>query len=131
MTAFQKELEHRSQKHDASKLEEPEASIFAEVGAKLDELTYGSDEYHEQLEELGVALDHHYAENSHHPEHYDDGIDGMTLADLVEMFCDWRAAAERHNDGDVMASIEHNEERFEMAPQLAQIFRNTAAQEAQ
>lgn len=74
---------------------------------------------------LKPALDHHYANNMHHPEAHENGIDGMTLYDIVEMFLDWRAAVERHDDGDIMKSIEHNEKRFKINPQLSQIFRNT------
>lgn len=46
--------------------------------------------------------------------------------DLVEMICDWKAASERHNDGNIRKSIEHNAERFGMSPQLTRIFENTA-----
>jgi hypothetical protein len=119
-------LVKRAALHDKSKLQSPEAPIFAEVTPKLEGVTYGSDEYEALLEELDEALQHHYAENSHHPEHYEDGVTGMDLLDVVEMFCDWLAATERHEDGDIFDSIDHNEERFNLDPQLAQIFRNTA-----
>ena len=72
------------------------------------------------------ALDHHYAKNKHHPEHYPDGINDMTLVDLVEMFADWKAATMRHNDGNLLKSIEINTKRFNIDKQLAQIFVNTA-----
>jgi len=119
-------LVKRAAVHDASKLQSPEAPIFAEVTPELEEVTYGSEAYEALLDELDEALEHHYAENSHHPEHYDDGVAGMDLLDVVEMFCDWLAATERHDDGDIFDSIEHNEDRFDLYPQLAQIFRNTA-----
>jgi hypothetical protein len=45
--------------------------------------------------------------------------------DLMEMVADWKAASERHNDGNIMKSIEHNTGRFDIAPQLAQILKNT------
>jgi hypothetical protein len=41
------------------------------------------------------------------------------------MFCDWKAATMRHNDGDIRKSIEINKKRFKMSEDLAQIFRNT------
>lgn len=125
MLEFLREFSERAQSHDSSKFAEPEFSIFAEVTPKLKGLTYGSDEYHEQLKELQEALDHHYAHNSHHPEHHEDGVNDMTLFDVCEMFCDWMAAVERHDDGDIFRSIEINEERFGIAPQLSAIFRNT------
>jgi len=44
---------------------------------------------------------------------------------LLEMFCDWKAASERHNDGNIRKSIEHNADRFGMPPILVQIFENS------
>ena len=75
---------------------------------------------------MGIALKHHYEINSHHPEHYEEGIDGMTLFDLVEMFCDWKAASLRHSDGNFISSLEYNKKRFNMDDQLYSIFTNTA-----
>jgi len=118
-------LEARALVHDASKLQSPEKEAFDEVTPLLRGLTYGSPEYHAGTAKLGKALAHHYANNSHHPEHYADGIDGMTLIDLVEMLCDWKAASERHADGDIARSIEINRQRFAISDQLASILRNT------
>jgi hypothetical protein len=84
------------------------------------------DEYKSYLTGMGEALKHHYAHNSHHPEHYEDGIAGMSLLDLVEMLCDWKAATERHADGDLRRSIEQNQERFGYSDELRSILENTA-----
>lgn len=111
--------------HDISKLVSPEKELFDEWSPKLAELTYGSDEYKNALKQLGSALEHHYQENSHHPEHYENGIDGMDLIDLVEMLCDWKAATERHNDGDIKKSLEINKDRFNISDQLYSILSNT------
>ena len=119
-------LETRGVKHDASKLESPEVELFAEMTPKLATVTYGSDEYKEALEKLKPALEHHYASNRHHPEHFVNGINDMTLIDVVEMFCDWKASTLRHNDGNLLKSIEINAERFNMDGQLKQILMNTA-----
>jgi len=164
----------RSQEHDRSKLASPEVEAFDENTPKLAATTYGSDEYKALLAAIKPALDHHYAENSHHPEHYrwrcpackgqwsekqsgvtlhpddkphrfcprccpggttiwecelDDkpekGILGMSLLDLVEMLCDWKAATLRHNDGDIRKSIEINQKRFGYSDELKAIFLNT------
>jgi hypothetical protein len=104
----------------------PEKELFDEFTPKLAGSTYGSDEYKEMLKGLKPALDHHYLYNSHHPEHYDNGIDGMNLLDLVEMFYDWKAASERHKNGDILKSIEINKIRFNMSDQLVSILNNTA-----
>ena len=115
----------RSIYHDNSKLESPEVDIFTEYTPKLANSTYGSDEYHQFLKEMKPALDNHYANNPHHPEHYDNGIKDMDLVDLIEMICDWKAATLRHNDGDIYKSIELNQKRFGYSDELKQIFKNT------
>jgi hypothetical protein len=118
-------LMQRAYRHDESKLEEPEKSSFDLHTENLSKLVYGSDEYRAELKEMKPALDHHYATNSHHPEHYLNGINDMSLFDLVEMLMDWKAASERHETGDIRKSIDYNQERFEMSEQLAQILQNT------
>lgn len=119
-------LSVRGYEHDQSKLISPEKELFDEMTTKLKEVKYGSEEYKECLNKLKPALDHHYANNSHHPEHYPNGINGMCLIDLIEMLADWKAAGERHADGgDIMRSIEINSKRFNIDPQLKQILINT------
>lgn len=121
------ELSLRAQSHDKSKLEEPERSTFEIYTPKLKGTTYGSEEYNKFLAEMKPALDHHYAENRHHPEHFNGhgGFNGMDLLDLIEMFCDWKAATLRHADGNLKKSIEHNQKRFSIGDQLIKIFKNT------
>jgi 16S rRNA C967 or C1407 C5-methylase (RsmB/RsmF family) len=115
----------RSEEHDQSKLYTPEVEMFDEFTSKLATSTYGSDEYKSFLKALEPALAHHYANNSHHPEHYPDGIRGMNLLDVLEMLCDWKAATLRHNDGDIRKSIEINQGRFGYSDELKQLFYNT------
>jgi len=119
------ELLRRAIVHDQSKLCAPEKEVFDVVTPRLKALTYGSDEYKASLADMGEALKHHYEVNDHHPEHTEDGILGMDLIQIVEMFCDWCAATQRHADGDILKSIDVNEERFKTGPVLASIFRNT------
>lgn len=119
-------VESRLGCHDASKLEEPEKGMYDEFTPRLRAMTYGSDEYKACLKEMGVALQHHYAVNTHHPEHYPNGVNGMSLLDLIEMLADWKAAGLRHADGNLAESLEINKKRFLMSDQLAEIFENTA-----
>lgn len=119
------DLSHRSEVHDKSKLEDPEKSTFDRVTPLLRGLTYGSNEYRAMLAEIKPALEHHYANNTHHPEFYPDGIRGMSLLDLVEMLCDWKAATLRHADGDIRKSIEINQSRFKYSDELKQVLLNT------
>lgn len=118
-------LLRRGEAHDRSKLEPPEREVFDEVTPRLKAMTYGSAEYKSCLAAMGPALAHHYAENSHHPEHYPSGIAGMSLLDLIEMLCDWKAATERHDDGDIRRSVALNAERFGISEQLARVLENT------
>lgn len=126
LNAAVKNLLRRAEEHDQSKLESPEVELFTEFTPKLAASTYGSAEYEGFRKAMGPALDHHYANNSHHPEHWKNGIDDMSLLDLIEMLLDWKAASERHNDGNILKSIEKNADRFKMSPQLVKIFENTA-----
>lgn len=122
---FAQLLTSRAIEHDNSKFADPEFETFRVYTEKLKGCTYGSEEYKQFLAEMKPALDHHYAENSHHPEHSPDGIAGMDLLDLVEMFFDWWAASERHADGSIRRSIDQNVNRFGLTPQLCRIFHNT------
>lgn len=123
---FTDKLTTRGVDHDRLKLKSPEVEIFTEFTPKLAETTYGSDEYKEFLEQMKPALEHHYANYRHHPEHFVDGVNDMNLIDLVEMICDWKASTLRHNNGNLLKSIEINAQRFGMSEQLTQILVNTA-----
>lgn len=118
-------LRERGRIHDQSKLESPEKEAYDALTPRLAGLTYGSDEYRATLREMKPAIAHHYARNSHHPEHYPNGIAGMDLLDLVEMFCDWKAASLRHKDGDFAKSLQINKERFGISDQLLAILENS------
>ncbi len=128
------DLQARSDAHDQSKLVEPELSAFDVATPKLAQMEYGSEEYKQSLRDLGPALAHHFAKNDHHPEFFENGIDGMSLMALLEMLCDWRAASERGkqrtDDPEKMKSFEsglaYNFERFGIEEQLASILLNTA-----
>lgn len=123
---FVSKLVTRAIEHDKLKLEKPEVEVFAEYTPKLKEYTYGSEEYQNCLNEMNGALQHHYANYRHHPEHFDKGVNDMNLVDLVEMFCDWKASSERQLDGNLLKSIDVNAARFNINAQLKQILINTA-----
>ena len=121
------ELLERGETHDESKLHSPELEAFTRVRLELAEAEYGSDEYKAALEALGPALDHHYKNNRHHPEHYADGVAGMDCLDLVEMMADWIAASRRREGSSPHLSLEYNIKRFniDVDGQLASVLRNT------
>lgn len=122
---FCDQLEVRAKAHDASKLAEPEKSGYDRLVTRLSEVEYGTDEYRAALAEAKDTIAHHYAVNDHHPEHYENGIAGMTLPALVEMLCDWKAASERTKQGSIVQSLAHNRQRFGIDDQLFSILENT------
>lgn len=121
------DMMRRADAHDRSKLERPEVELFTLYTSRLAATTYGSPEYEQYRKEMAPALAHHYANNSHHPEHFKNGVNDMTLLDVLEMLCDWKASSLRHNDGNIRKSIEINANRFNLSPQLVRILENTAA----
>jgi hypothetical protein len=126
LNKWSKEIVQRGKLHDKSKLESPEVEIFCEYTPKLANSTYGSEKYKGFLKEMQVALNHHYRMNKHHPEHFRNGIQDMNLIDIMELLADWKSATLRHNDGDLIRSINLNQERFGYDNDLKQILLNTA-----
>lgn len=121
------DLADRALVHDQSKLEDPEKASWDEASPKLASLTYGTEEYKAALREIKPAIAHHYRVNSHHPEYYENGVPGMSLLDLIEMICDWKAASERMAKSfDFAESLRLNKERWGYSDELASILRNTA-----
>lgn len=121
-----KELTRKAKLHDFDKIhDKTEKAMFDEYTPKLKHCTYGSEEYKSFLAGLKPALDIHYKNNRHHPEHFANGIKDMTLLDLLEMLCDWKASSERHADGNIYRSIEINQSRFGYSDEVKDILKNT------
>lgn len=121
-----RELLTRAEQHDQSKLESPEREMFDEWTSRLRGVTYGSPEYAQMRADLAPTLAHHYANNRHHPEHHKNGVQDMNLIDILEMLCDWKSSSMRHNDGNILKSIELNQERFGYSTELRILLENTA-----
>lgn len=118
------ELVNRGNIHDRSKLVSPEAEGFGEA-PDLSSMEYNSAEYNANLKKLNETLAHHYANNSHHPQHFKNGVDDMNLLDIIEMMCDWADSCKRNKNGNLRKSIEENGNRFGLSPQLIRILENT------
>ena len=119
----------RAEVHDKSSLEDPEKSFYDKWRPILSSMQYNSPEYLEAIEQLRPAIQHHYDNNSHHPEHYPNGIDGMSLFDVMEMLIDWKAAIDRKgSDAKVLTNFEETCKRFSISPQLASVIKNTVAE---
>lgn len=119
------ELLDRKANHDKTKLEYPEKQEFDKYNQKLKELTYGSEEYKQNLYILRNALCHHYRYNRHHPEHFGNGIYGMSIMDLTEMICDWKASSERQINGNIFDGIQKGLERFSYDKKMVRVLSNT------
>ena len=122
---YDDEFIDRKENHDKSKLMEPEKHEFDIWTPRLHEASVGSPMYDYFLKELRKALEHHYRYNRHHPEHFGNGINGMSIMDLTEMLCDWKASAERHDDGDIYLSIEILANRFNYSTPMKKVLSNT------
>lgn len=127
MSFLVSELMQRAATHDQSKLESPERDWLTDA----DDTPFSNKKFSTTREldhrnKLNEFLTHHYKNNRHHPEHFKNGIDDMTLIDLLEMFADWTAASYRNKNGDIIKSIRFGKNRFGMSEQLARIFENTA-----
>jgi Family of unknown function (DUF5662) len=120
------ELTYRAVYHDQSKFDPIEAGPLQEMQDLIDregQAPYGSDEYRRRTALLGPMLEHHYALNPHHPEHWSNGIASMTILDVVEMLCDWKAASERGNDPAL--NLTYLAQKYSIEPMLLSILQNT------
>ncbi len=120
-----KALEDRSEHHDDSKLENPEKACYDKYIPLLKETKYGTKEYYAIKDAMeNDGLKHHFDANRHHPEHFKNGIEDMTLVDIVEMFCDHYAASLRSDTG-YPAGEKSNAGRYHYPDALLKIFMNT------
>lgn len=127
LVSFITQLEDRVRTHDQSKLDDPiEKALFDEWTPELRRLTFGTEEYKMALDAMGEGVKLHYRHNRHHPEHFENGVDGMTLVDVMEMVADWMAAAQRNN---TEVDLFHAVKRFGLSQQLIQIIINTIREE--
>lgn len=122
---YDDELTDRKLNHDRSKLEEPEKHEFDIWTPRINEAQLGTPMYEYFLKELHKALDHHYRYNRHHPEHFGNGINGMTIMDLTEMLCDWCATSDRHEGSNIYDSIDILQKRFKYSTPMKKVLSNT------
>ena len=128
LVVFAGELITRAGAHDRSKFEDVELGPLADM-IKVEEregkVEFGTPEYAARTAMLDGMWRNHVAHNDHHPEHFDDGITGMNLLQIVEMLCDWQAASAQRDPSKTM-NITFCVEKYGIPPMLEQILRNTA-----
>lgn len=129
---FISKLQERSDLHDLSKYNQDEFGGFAELDSKEVFRLYETnpEEYRKKIaENEGIRL--HYERNSHHPEHYKDGaegithiqaIDKMSFLDIVEMVIDWKSACETYGT-DFDEAVEKSIKRFQPSQKLEWLIR--------
>lgn len=118
------ELRERAAHHDESKLKEPEKSCYDKYIPELKKTKYGTKEYYAVKDEMGAGLKHHFKENRHHPEHWKNGVNDMTLVDVMEMFVDWYSASQL-SESKFPEGLESNTKTHKLSPQLKGIILNT------
>lgn len=121
------EIHVRMFNHDLSKLSRPEVKTFTEYANQLSELEEGTFAYKRVLKAMNEALNMHYANNRHHPEHHKNGVDDMSLIDLIEMVCDWKAVS-LSGEMSMEQFLEDAKERFGLSEQTYNVLYNTIEQ---
>lgn len=113
--------------HDLSKLSRPEVTAFAKCAEQLETTDPSTLEHKRASNEMKKAIEKHYASNRHHPEHFESGINGMNLIDLIEMLCDWKALSLL---GEVTAQefLDDAADRYGINDQLYNVLANTLAE---
>ena len=118
-------LERRKELHDRSKLVSPEKESYDKYIPLLKKYKYGSEEYFKVKDEMYKSgTNHHFKNNSHHPEYYPNGMNGFDLLDLNELFVD-HLAASFVSDVDFSHGLEINSKKYKMDPMVYHILKNT------
>lgn len=136
MIACAKKILDKGLIHDASKFSEIEKQHYIDPVWKLAhaDIEYGSEKYKELVNQMGIGLEHHLAFNDHHPEFFktfavqtlNDPIRAMDLFALMEMLCDWIAAAKRKGNNSALP-FDNFQKKYNVDEQLMAVLRNTLA----
>lgn len=120
------DLIKRAEEHDMSKFSESEFAGLIAAHEDIQAHPFGTPEHEEARKKHSTVFNSHYKENRHHPEHFENGVEGMTLVDLIEMLCDWKSSSMRTSEGSIENSIKSAAEKYNIEPQLLKILENTA-----
>lgn len=118
-------LVYRGERHDLDKLQKPDKSGWDRVSPRLD-VEFGTPAYFDHLRNnLHGILERHYEVSDHHPEHFEQGVSGMNLLNLLEFLVDVADICKQHGTGDVLESLRISVLRFKIEPQLESVLINT------
>lgn len=124
IATFVRLLIKRSLNHDNSKLQDPELTLWKEMD-KEPRYPYGSEEYKEKMKRWEKVFKHHYSYNRHHPEFYENGVNDMTLVDIVEMMCDWLGYKQAISITEALNVCDEQMKRYNISNELRQVIFNT------
>ena len=113
LTRLSNRLAERAIEHDLSKLSKDELAGFVEVNQIARLHPYGSPEHKASLSG-NKTIDLHFSRNSHHPEYWPNGIDDMSLLDLIELVVDWKAASLTYGQTSLQDSLAIQQKRFNL-----------------
>lgn len=121
-------LQSRAIKHDESKLQEPEYSLWK----KMDEeprYPYGTKEYSSKLKRWQHLFKLHWKDkrNRHHPEHFTSPVVEMDLMDMIEMLCDWLGYKEAVSYSEASKLVDNQCKRFNFPEEFKNLLLNTLA----
>lgn len=120
---FSFKLKERADNHDNSKYSNEEKDVFENVDNIKREDFNSYEQYFSYTKPLiQKALDHHYSNNRHHPEHFKNGVEDMNLLDILEMVADWESSASCRG---TQLDTNYSFKRFNIEPQLQKIILNT------
>jgi len=118
------ELLDRAIVHDKSKLEQPEKDLYDKLTPLLKKASPDSDDYKDLSKQYKKAIDHHYKNNRHHPEHYKNGVNDMNLFDVIEMTLDWLVDV-GDSPEKIFSLLKENKTKYDLSDQLTSILENT------
>jgi len=118
-------LRQRGHAHDRTKFQPMEFDAFVSTREKLKRAKFGAPEQQECVDTIRQAVDHHHANNQHHVQYYSDGIKDMSLLDILEMICDWRAATRRNSESRFKGFLEVAIKKYNISPELEKIIQTT------
>lgn len=126
LAKFAAELTYRAAIHDNSKFSPDEFNVHSDNVHHFNKYQFNTKEEQELRHRLSPASISHRKRNRHHPEYFENGIDGMNIIDLLEMICDWKSASTRVPGDSLRKGFPILKEKYNISPQLLKILENTA-----
>ena len=125
LEAMASQLRQRGLSHDRTKFQALEFDAFVSTREQFKKANYGTQDYQDCVAAVRPAVDNHHENNRHHTDYHKNGINDMTLIDVMEMLADWKAAARRSPDRKFEDTLEYAKNKYAIDDQLFKIIVNT------